>query len=167
MRKRFPISVVALCLTVGCAGRASVTLEPSAKFAGPRELAIIGARQEVEISLEEYLRAKGFRIKRFASTTTVAEATSSRRTEVYNEAATRYGIETHWSLVDRCFGGGFNFADFRLDLLDLRQNEVVFSMRARGLSEHCQPTSGTIFTDVASTLYELWGSDSAAAPRKP
>jgi hypothetical protein len=157
MRPYAVLLVVATCVSA-CAmpGHAVITLQPQAKLSGPKEIAIIGTRGEVETTLEEHLRASGFRIKRFASTSTVSEATSSDRIETYRAASTRYGIETHWSLVDRCFGGGFRFAEFRVDLLDLRENEVVFSTKAKGYSEKCQPMSGSIFGDVATALNTLW-----------
>ena len=155
----FRLILLALIVPIGgCAlpGHASVTLKPSSMLSGPKEVAIIGRRGDVEVVLEEYLRAKGFRVKRFASVTAVAEATTAQRTEMYREAATRYAIETDWSLVDRCFGGGFRFSEFRIDLVDLKENEIVFSTKAKGYSEKCQPMSGSIFGDVAAAFDALW-----------
>lgn len=108
------------------------------------------------VTLEEYLRARGFRIKRFESTPTVGEAPSGDRIETYSAAARRHGIEAHRSRADRGFGGGFRFSELRVDLMDVSENGIIFSANAKDYSGKCQPMSGSIFGDVASTLDTLW-----------
>ncbi len=45
--------------------------------------------------LEDQLRARGFRLNRFTSVAHIAEAVPNGRIAKYNEAATRYAIETN------------------------------------------------------------------------
>lgn len=142
----------------GCAspGKATTTLAPSAQFEGPKEVAFIGARSDVERSLEDSLRGRGFRIKRFASISRMTAPTAAGEVESYNKSATRYALEVDSDVMDRCFGGGFRFRSLRVDVIDTKQNEIVLSFKTKGYSEKCQPLSGTIFGDIAGRIAAAW-----------
>jgi len=150
--------IAALPLLAACAtpGKVKPTVFPKASLEGPREVALTGTRGEIERAIEDSLRGRGFRIKRYASTDRVAEADAPGRVTTYNEATVRYVLETDWALTDRCFGGGFRFNFIRVDLIDTKLNEVVLSLSAKGYSEKCSPLSGSIFGGIARALDDAW-----------
>lgn len=152
------VAILGALVTQSCAlpGTVSTTLTPTTAFEGPREIAFMGTRTDVERSLEDSLRALGFRIKRFASTTRVTAPTGTGQLEAYNQSASRYAIEVDADVLDRCFGGGFRFTSLRVDVVDTRQNEVVLSLKSKGYSEKCQPMSGTIFGDISRSIAAAW-----------
>ena len=125
-------------------------------------LVIVGRRGELVRHLEDVLRERGFKIKRFASVEQMTEQASDGRVVQYNEASARYALETDADVMVRCFGGGFRIRSIRVDVLDLRNNEVVMSLRGGGYSEDCEPMSGTIFRDVADALLGAWDRSGGA-----
>jgi hypothetical protein len=156
-----PLTAIALCAVLAIAacatpGRVRTSLAPKAPLEGPREVSIVGRRSEVERSLEDSLRGRGFQVKRYVSTVAVTDQTAPTRSETYNEGSTRYVLELDWAFVDRCFGGGFRFDFITVDVVDLRVNETVLSMRASGYSEKCQPLSGHIFGGIVEALDAAW-----------
>jgi hypothetical protein len=151
----FLVIGIAACATPG---RVRMHLAPKQALQGPRELAILGNRTDVERSLEDSLRGRGFRVKRFPSTVTITTLTTPTSTETYDRGAVRYVLEVDWETVDKCFGGGFRFSFISVDVIDLQQNETVMSLRSSGYSEKCQPLSGHIFGGIAEQLVEAWSA---------
>jgi hypothetical protein len=156
--KRIVVVAFGVSTLLGCAlpGSARVSQRPEQPLDGPRELAVVGRRGEVVRMLEDKLRACGFRLKRFASVAQMTEAVPDGRIAKYNEATTRYAIETDADVMEQCFGGGYRINHIRVDLLDLRRNEVIMSVQGSGYSEDCPPMSGHVFGDIADAISAAW-----------
>ena len=145
-------------LATGCAlpGQMTVARRPDQPLHGPRVLAFIGSRGDVADEIEDRLRDKGFRVKRFASVERITRVTSGGQLAQYDEASARYAVETDARVVVRCFGGGYRLTRIRVDVIDLASNEVVLSLKGSGYTEDCEPMSGTIFADVANAISGSW-----------
>jgi hypothetical protein len=143
-------------LATSCIGHATMTVAPITAFIGPKELVSVGERGEASDVLDDYLRDRGIRLKRLPTMRDVTRVVSAQRLESTTEPTVRYALELTTSSTDRCFGGGFKFAYFRVEVTDLVLNETVLTMKASGYSEKCQPMSGSIFTDVANQIAKAW-----------
>jgi hypothetical protein len=109
--------------------------------------------------IERRLRERGFRLKRWASVKQVEESYGNRK-EQFREATTKYVLEVDgYASLDamhRCIAGGYNFDYLSAQVIDVANNEVIFSMDGHGHSEGCAPLSGTIFGDIAVGVAKLW-----------
>ncbi|WP_044181327.1 hypothetical protein [Hyalangium minutum] len=111
---------------------------------------MLGNEPDVVRTLEEALRARGFRVKR--QYVQAAEAEPQR-----------YVLEITSDTLVRCFGGGFRLRSLAVELIDVARNEAVYSAEASGYTEKCQPMSGSVFGDIADTLSQNWRD----APTRP
>ncbi len=144
--------------STACAGKATFSLKPASPLSGPKELTVLGSRNDVVIAFEEHLRERGFRIKRFISRQLISEREDRDQIVTYADAETRYAVEIDAAVAagGRCFGGGFKLSYLRMELIDLAANEVVMSARASGYTENCPPMSGTVFQDLVDAIVEAW-----------
>ena len=149
--------------STACAGKATFLLKPASPLSGPKELTVLGSRNDVVIAFEDYLRERGFRIKRFISRQVISEREARDRIVTYADAETRYAVEIDADVAagGRCFGGGFRLSYLRMELIDLALNEVVMSARASGYTERCPPMSGTVFHDLVDAIVEAWEANEA------
>jgi len=154
---------------------------PDDPLQGPREVVIVRAQSmrpdaqgDVERSLDSYLRQAGFRVKRFVNLADIS-ATEGGRSATVHEPLVRYALELDWS-AKRCDGGGFSFDRFRVDVIDLKKNEIVMTTEATpGYSENCEsdvprssqgkPFEGA-FSGVAMELVKYW-APSVSGPKQP
>jgi hypothetical protein len=106
---RIFIMAFGLSALVGCAlpGGARVSLRAEESLDGPRELSVLGRRDEVVRMLEDQLRVRGVKLKRFASVEQMTEAVPDGRVAKYNQATTRYAVEIDADVMVKCFGGGY------------------------------------------------------------
>jgi hypothetical protein len=126
------------------------------KISGPKVVAIGGMRQPWFIEIEKRLIAKGFQVKRMATQNVAIEKTSENKTDVYNEASTRYILMLNADIVDRCFGGGYRFRQITAEIIDVNTNQTIMSYSNGGLSEDCPPCSGSIYSDIAQQVANIW-----------
>lgn len=130
------------------------------KITGPKIIAMSGSRGPWVYEIEKRLKSKGFEIKRMASQNSAIEKVSDTKKEIYNEASARYILHIDGyapnNSMERCFGGGYNFSHIDVELIDVVKNETVFHYSNSGYSEGCQPSSGSIFGDIADLTNSSW-----------
>lgn len=153
------IILLASVLAVGCAHNAK-TVMIDTKIEGPKVIALDAPRVPWVTEIETRLRAKGFKVLRWASQKRVQERVGDNRIEEFNEASARYVlvIDGYAPLdtMQRCFAGGYRFSNLTAELVDTKTNETMFSFSGSGYSENCPPLSGTIFGDVVSSVENAW-----------
>jgi hypothetical protein len=146
-----PLAMVA-CLTTGCVSTKSSEVYATATVAGPRVVALSGARQPWTSEIEKRLRDRGFVVKRFTAVARVSEQTGPGRIETYSEASARVVLRVDGSApntsMTRCFGGGFKFDYISAEVIDTKDNETLATYSNSGYSEDCPPLSGTLFGDI-------------------
>lgn len=96
------IAILACASACALPGSMQITQRPEAALTGTHVLAIVGRRGEVVRRLEDVLRDRGFKIKRFASVAQMTEEASDGRVVQYNEASARYALETDADVMVRC-----------------------------------------------------------------
>lgn len=150
---------VAASLLFGCA-TGTKTVFVDEKIKAPKVIALQAARTPWVVEIEGRLRNKGFKVLRYVSQTQVTQKVSETRTEAFNEASARYVLRIEGyaplDVMNRCFAGGYKFDFITAELIDLTNNETIMNVSANGYSENCAPLSGTIFTDIVSTVESAW-----------
>ena len=159
MNKVFTL-IISLLFLSGCVSTQTKDIFLKEKITDKKELAMSGSRAPWIYEIERRLRKNGFKIKRMASQNSSIERVSSTKTDIYNEASSRYilridGYASNTSMT-RCFGGGYNFNYINAELIDIRKNETVLHFSDSGYSEGCPPLSGTIFGDISQIVTEAW-----------
>lgn len=149
----------AASLFSGCAtGTKTVFIDE--KIDAPKVIALQASRTPWVVEIESRLRQKGFKVLRYASQTQVTQKVSDVRAETFNEASARYVLRIDGyaplDVMNRCFAGGYKFDFITAELIDVANNETIMNVSANGYSENCAPLSGTIFTDIASTVASAW-----------
>lgn len=154
-----------LVLTAACASyqpRVDVTYPAPDPLAGPRVVAFIDTgsptasiplgriRRELTTALE---RAGGFGVARFVN------------------ADVPYGLDVrgHSEPCD----DGFRFEWIEIEIIDLRANRRVYSVRGEGATEGClvavdpdtrKVTHGTLLRDLSYALAAAWGKSAPVVP---
>lgn len=155
--------VSASALLTACAS-GQVTRLTRQPVDAPKVLALDAPDSPWVAKIQERLVKRGFRVKRWGSTTDVTEATQPGRVEQFHASAARYVLVVegaaplHWS--ERCFGGGYKFDHISADLVDTRENQTLLNVNGSGYSEGCPPLSGSIFHDIAAAVDSIWKSES-------
>ena len=156
MRKALIVGIFSFGLMAGCVATKEKTVYVTTPINAPKEIALVGTRYPWVSQIETRLRAKGFKIKRFASVSEATTKVSSSTTETYNKASTRIILAldgyAHNTSMTRCFGGGYNFNYINAELIDAKNNETIAVYYNSGYSENCPPLSGTIFTDITEIV---------------
>jgi hypothetical protein len=135
-----------------------VSQEPEAPLSGPKVVVFTDtgdASNPVDLGpprmlFADALKARGFRVKRFAKT----------------DGSIRYAIELRGAYrLPRCRDGGFFFSWFEAYVIDLVKNETVMVLRGDGYTEGCilgktitaPREEGTLMADLANLLAGAWG----------
>ena len=130
------------------------------KITAPKVIALDAPRTPWVVEIESRLRKEGFRVLRWGSQKAVQEQTSETRKESYLEATTRYILVVRGyansNSMHRCFGGGFDFNDLTAELVDVQNNETIFSVSGTGYSENCPPMSGNLFGNIVNAVKQSW-----------
>jgi hypothetical protein len=154
---------VALCfgltsLLLGCGlpGTAKVEVSPQIALTGPKVVAIMGTRTELVAALEEELAKHGFTFKHYQNRDRVTEPLAPVKVGESTTDNTKYAIEVVPDIFDRCVGGGFQLTSLRVSVVDRSSNELMLRSTARGRTEKCPPTSGSIFHDIANAINAVW-----------
>lgn len=155
--------VVAVCfgltgVLVGCGvpGRATLEVSPTIALTGPKVVAIMGTRTEVVAALEEALGEKGFTFMRYQNRDRTKEPLGPVKMGESTTDNTKYAIEVIPDIFDRCMGGGFQLKSLRVSVVDRSTNELMLRSTAKGRTEKCPPSSGSIFRDIASAINAAW-----------
>ena len=155
---KFLILMIFSVLLMGCATTSVDMIAPELIDKEDKNIVLLNSRDKYIRMFERELRKEGFKIKKFASVKNVGELVSPVRSESYNSAEARYGIEVNYQVNAgrQCFGGGAMFNYFIVELSDLRSNEIIMVREDSGYSEKCPPLSGKIFENAAKSVGSLW-----------
>lgn len=152
--RNYLLFIISIMCLVGCAKR-SADYYNNEKIQSEKLIAIDAGKSIIRVHLEKYLKERGFRVVRNASIQRKSERTNTGHIE-YNEAATPYLLDIEYSLIDTCFGGGYDFARITASLVDTRTDETIAVYNDSGLSEDCPPLSGKIFERIADFTNNAW-----------
>ncbi|MDZ4184397.1 MAG: hypothetical protein U1D97_05380 [Desulfuromonadales bacterium] len=159
MFKSAILMVLSIFLT-GCASTGRVVNLTETKAGGPKVIALDAPSAPWVVEIQNRLKEKGFKVLRWSSRSRVTEKTSPTRLEQFNEAEARYILVIDgyapYDWANRCFGGGYNFSNISVDLVDSMKNETMLNINGSGYSEDCPPMSGTIFSDIATAVQNKW-----------
>ena len=146
-------------LLSGCAHQAT-DIFTDKKIMAPKVIAMDAPRTPWVIEIESRLRKEGCRVLRWTSQIAVQEQTSETRKESYREASAPYILVirgyANASSMHRCFGGGYNFSDLTAELVDVKNNETIFSVSGSGYSENCPPMSGNLYGNIVNAVKQSW-----------
>jgi hypothetical protein len=167
--KRFTLSML-LVVASGCMtpGKVWMLREPSEPLVAPREVVLRGHTPptNVELYVEDALRARGFRVKVFASAKEVSETVVPGRLDTISEPLTRFLLTLNYRTSGDCWGRGVEFSWLNVDVIDLHTRERVAVMSGQGHSEGCQ-FGGPMFETIAALLDKAWRAPADSAPAKP
>jgi hypothetical protein len=150
---------IVAAMTLGaCAlpGKATVEVSPTVALTGPKIVAIMGTRTEVVAALEEALADHGFTFKRYQNRDRVMEPLAPVKMGESTTDNTKYAIEVIPDIFERCIGGGFQLTSLRVSVVERSSNELMLRSTAKGRTEKCPPTSGSIFHDIANAINAAW-----------
>jgi hypothetical protein len=153
------IALGLMILTIGaCGPPGRVTLEVSPKMAltGPKEVAVMGTRTELVAALEDALAAHGFTFRHFQNRERARAPIGQVPMGENPTDNTKYAIEVIPDIFDRCAGGGFLLTSLRVSVIDRSSNELMLRTTAKGRTEKCAPTSGSVFHDIANAINQAW-----------
>jgi hypothetical protein len=140
----------------GLPGVAKVEVSPQIALTGPKVVAIMGTRTEFVAALEEELAKHGFTFKHYQNRDRVTDPLAPVMVGESTTDNTKYAIEVVPDIFDRCVGGGFQLTSLRVSVVDRSSNELMLRSTAKGRTEKCPPTSGSIFRDIANTIDAAW-----------
>lgn len=127
---------------------------------GPKVIALDAPRLPWVMQIERRLREAGFQVLRWESTQTVTAARGAGQVATFDEATTQYILRldgaASLNVMNRCFGGGFNFDYISAELIDVRTNQSIASYGGQGYSEGCAPLSGKIFKNITDLVKNAW-----------
>lgn len=106
--------------------------------------------------LQQEIRKAGFKV--------LVISTSGVKTETINQSESLstsvntapYLLQVDGSDYDRCFGGGWFFSYYSIQLIDREKHQEIFSYHDTGHSEMCPPASGRIFRNSVNLLNATW-----------
>lgn len=151
----YKTAVLISLILVGCVPAQHVKMRAT-KIQEPKVVALDAPREPYTLEIEKRLKDAGYKVLRLPARKVVREQTSETRTEVYREAEARYVVYLDASIRDRCFAGGYNFANFTAELVDTTTNETVISFSDNGYSENCTPLSGDIYAQSVKAIEDAW-----------
>jgi hypothetical protein len=155
---RFAVTLLATLAAAACAlpGKATLEVSPKASLTGPKVVAIMGTRTELVAALEDALTEHGFTFRHYRNRDRVTEPVGQVKMGESTVDNTKYAIEVIPDIFERCLGGGFQLTSLRVSVVDRSSNELMLRSTAKGRTEKCPPTSGTIFHDIANAINAAW-----------
>ena len=158
-RHRWIIAAFLVVLSLdacGLPGKATLEVSPKVALTGPRVVAVMGTRTELVAALEEALAEHGFTFRHYQNRDRVSEPVGQLPMGENAADNTKYAIEVTPDIFDRCAGGGFLLTSLRVSVIDRSSNVLMLRATAKGRTERCAPTSGTVFHDIANAINEAW-----------
>jgi hypothetical protein len=146
-------SVLSAC---GLPGSMKLEVSPQAPLTGPKVVAIMGTRTDLVAALEEALTGYGFTFTHYQNRDRAAGPAGRVKMGAEVAEDMKYAIEVVPDIFDRCVGGGFQLTSLRVSVVDRSSNELMLRSTAKGRTEKCPPTSGTIFHDIAKSIDDAW-----------
>jgi len=130
------------------------------KIQSPKVIAISGTRAPWVNQIKKRLKKNGFILKPMASQYSITARLDNSKEIRYNEAAARYILHldgyARMGVMYRCFGGGYTFDYISAELIDAHKNTTVMSFSDSGMSEGCEPMSGTLYEDLTNSVVQSW-----------
>jgi hypothetical protein len=149
------LGVLALA-ACGLPGSTSLEVSPTVALTGPKVVAIMGTRTELVLAFEDALAEHGFTFVHYQNRSRSAGSAGPVKMGEKVVDDTKYAIEVTPDIFDRCIGGGFQLTSLRVSVIDRSDNSLMLRSTAKGRTEKCPPTSGTIFHDIASAIDAAW-----------
>ena len=140
----------------GLPGKTTLEVSPKVALTGPKVVAIMGTRTELVAALEDALAAHGFTFRHYQSRERMTEPVGQVKMGENLTDNTKYAIEVTPDIFDRCIGGGFVLTSLRVSVVDRSSNELMLRSTAKGRTEKCEPTSGSVFRDIANAINAAW-----------
>ncbi len=157
MTRALSLVLIALAgAACGLPGKTTFEVTPQSALTGPKVVAIMGTRTEVVIALEDALAEHGFTFKHYQNHERITAPVGQAKVGESLEDNTKYAIEITPDIFDRCVGGGFQLTSLRVSVVDRTSNELLLRSTAKGRTEKCPPTSGSIFHDIANSINAAW-----------
>jgi hypothetical protein len=152
------LALIAVLVLSACGlpGKTTLDVSPKELLTGPKVVAVMGTRTELVAALEAALAEYGFTFARYQNRDLVAGPAGQGKTGATLDAGTKYAIEVTPDIFDRCVGGGFQLTSLRVSVVDRSDNTLMLRSTAKGRTEKCPPTSGTIFHDIAAAIDAAW-----------
>lgn len=156
---RLPQSAAVLLLLAatacGLPGKFTLEVAPQSALTGPKVVAVMGTRTDVVAALEDALADRGFTFTHYENR--VRNGLGGQPTMGANLVpSTKYALEVTPDIFDRCIGGGFQLTSLSVSVVDREDNALMLRATAKGRTEKCPPTSGTIFHDIAAAIDAAW-----------
>jgi hypothetical protein len=151
-----PVLAAASLAACGLPGKSSLDVAPKVALSGPKVLAMMGTRNDVVAALEDALAERGFTFRHYQSRERVTAPIGQVRMGESAADDTKYAIEVIPDVFDRCVGGGFILTSLRVSVIDRSSNELLLRTTAKGRTEKCAPTSGSVFHDIAAAIDAAW-----------
>jgi hypothetical protein len=140
----------------GLPGKTTLEVVPQAALTGPKVVAVMGTRTDLVAALEDALAEYGFTFTRYQNRPR-AGTSAARETMAQNLGPeTKYALEVTPNIFDRCIGGGFQLTSLSVSVVDRSDNTLMLRSTAKGRTEKCPPTSGSIFHDIAASIDAAW-----------
>jgi hypothetical protein len=140
----------------GLPGKATLDVSPKAALTGPKVVAVMGTRTELVAALEEAMAEHGFTFQHYQARERITAPAGQVPMGENSADNTKYAIEVTPDIFDRCAGGGFLLTSLRVSVIDRSSNELMLRTTAKGRTEKCAPTSGSVFHDIASAINAAW-----------
>lgn len=140
----------------GLPGKTTLEVAPSVPLTGPKVVAIMGTRTELVAAFEDALAEHGFTFVHYRNRERSGGPGGQVKMGEMPADDTKYAIEVTPDIFDRCIGGGFQLTSLRVSVIDRSDNSLMLRSTAKGRTEKCPPTSGTIFHDIASAIDSAW-----------
>ena len=161
---KIKVSIVLLITSLvslsGCVSTQDKGFYIDTKIQSPKVIAVTGTRAPWVHQIKRRLKQNGFTLKPMASQYSVSEKVSNSKEVSYNEASARYILHldgyARMGVMYRCFGGGYTFDYISAELIDAYTNTTVMSFSDSGMSEGCEPMSGTLYEDLTNSVVQTW-----------
>ncbi|HXD22216.1 MAG TPA: hypothetical protein VN613_02570 [Gemmatimonadaceae bacterium] len=157
---RIPQFLITLCALAAAAcglpGKTMLEVAPQSALTGPKVIAVMGTRTDVVAALEDALAEHGFTFTRYQGRDRAGAPAGQERVGQNIVPETKYALEVTPDIFDRCVGGGFQLTSLSVSVIDRADNALLLRSTAKGRTEKCPPTSGTIFHDIAAAIDAAW-----------
>jgi hypothetical protein len=154
------LSIISLAFLSGCVSTQDKGFYLESRIQSPKVIAISGTRAPWVNQIKKRLKQSGFILKPMVSQHSVSKKVTDSTQISYNEASARYILHldgyARMGVMHRCFGGGYTFDYISAELIDAHTNTTVMSFSDSGMSEGCQPMSGTLYGDLTNSVVQSW-----------
>lgn len=140
----------------GLPGKTTLEVSPQAALTGPKVVAIMGTRTDLVAALEDALAEHGFTFTHYQNRDRIGAPAGQVKMGQNLVPETKYAIEVTPDIFDRCIGGGFQLTSLSVSVIDRADNALMLRSTAKGRTEKCPPTSGTVFHDIAAAIDAAW-----------